>query len=50
MRFRLPDCDAAETDVDMFISQEDARMSRILTIAAAQSWPIQSSGDQAGVA
>ena len=39
----------AERDVDMFISQKDARMSRILTLAAAQPGPVQSSGDRARV-
>jgi hypothetical protein len=33
----------------MFIPQNDGRMSRILTIGAAQLGPIQSSGDRARV-
>ena len=47
MRSRLPDRDAAERDVDMFI--KDGPMSRILTIGAAQFGPIQRSGDHASV-
>ena len=46
---RLPDSDAAKTDVEMFISQKDGRMSRILTIGAAQLGPTQRSGDRASV-
>src|ERR1700738_4021381 len=34
---------------DTFISQKDGRMSRILTIGAANSGPIQRSGDRASV-
>ena len=44
-RSRLPDRDAAERDVDMFI--RGGRMSRILTIGAAQLGPIR--GDRASV-
>jgi hypothetical protein len=33
----------------MFISQKDGRMSRILTIGAAQLGPTQRSGDRARV-
>jgi hypothetical protein len=47
VRSRLPDRDAAERDVDMFI--KDGRMSRILGIGAAQLGPIQRSGDRASV-
>jgi hypothetical protein len=36
VRSRIPDRDAAEREVDMFISQKDGRMSRILNIGAAQ--------------
>ena len=43
MRSRIPDRDAAEREVDMFISQKDGRMSRILNIGAAQLGPIQRS-------
>jgi len=39
VRFRIPDRDAAEREVEMFISQKDGRMSRILTIGAAQLGP-----------
>jgi hypothetical protein len=49
VRSRIPDRDAAEREVDMFISQKDGRMSRILTIGAAQLGPIQRSGDRASV-
>ena len=49
MRFRIPDRDAAEGEVEMFISQKDGRMSRILAIGAAQLETIQSSGDRASV-
>jgi hypothetical protein len=47
VRSRLPDRDAAERDVDMFSSQKDGRMSRIVTIGAAQLGPIQRGGDRA---
>jgi hypothetical protein len=47
--FRIPDRDAAEREVEMFISQKDGRMSRILTIGAAQLAPTQRSGDRARV-
>src|SRR5258708_39868446 len=47
VRFRIPDRDAAE--VEMVISQKDGRMSRILTIGAAQLGPTQRSGDRASV-
>ena len=46
-RSRLPDRDAAERDVDMFI--RGGRMSRILTIGAAQLGPIQRGDDRASV-
>src|SRR5258705_13912766 len=49
VRFRIPDRDAAEGEVEMFISQKDGRMSRILTIGAAQLGPTQRSGDRASV-
>jgi len=52
VRSRIPDRDAAERERergDMFISQKDGRMSRILTIGAANSGPIQRSGDRASV-
>ena len=49
VRSRIPDRDAVEREVDMFISQKDGRMSRILTIGAAQLGPIQRSGDRASV-
>jgi len=32
VRFRIPDRDASEREVEMFISQKDGRMTRILTI------------------
>jgi hypothetical protein len=35
VRSGIPDRDAAEREVDMFIPQKDGRMSRILTIGAA---------------
>jgi hypothetical protein len=35
--------------VEMFISQKDGRMSRILTIGAAQLGPTQRRGDRASV-
>jgi hypothetical protein len=47
VRSRLLDSDAVEREVDLFISQKDARMSRIFTIGAAQFGPIQRSGDRA---
>ena len=34
VRFRIPDRDASEREVEMFISQKDGRMSRILSIGA----------------
>ncbi|HXQ06155.1 MAG TPA: hypothetical protein VN831_15595 [Bradyrhizobium sp.] len=40
---------ATERDVDMFSSQMDERMRRILAIGAAQPGPIQGSGDRARV-
>lgn len=40
---------AAEREVEMLISQKDGRMSRILSIGAAQLGTIQSSGDRASV-
>jgi hypothetical protein len=53
VRSWIPDRDAAERERererDMFISQKDGRMSRILTIGAANSGPIQRSGDRASV-
>jgi hypothetical protein len=49
VRFRIPDRGAAEREVEMFISQKDGRMSRILTIGAAQLGPTQRSGDRASV-
>jgi len=49
VRSRLPDRDAAERDVDMFISQKDGRMRRIPAVDAAQLGPIQGSGDRARV-
>ena len=54
VRSWIPDRDAAEKERerergDMFISQKDGRMSRILTIGAANSGPIQRSGDRASV-
>jgi len=49
VRYRLPDHDAAERDVDMFISQKDGRMRRILAIGAGHLGPIQRSGDRARV-
>jgi hypothetical protein len=49
VRFRIPDRDAAEREVEMFISQKDGLMSRILTIGAAQLGPTQRSGDRARV-
>jgi hypothetical protein len=49
VRSRIPDRDAAEREVDMFISQKDGRMSHILAIGAAQLGPIQRSGDRASV-
>src|SRR6266849_7269197 len=49
VRSRLPDGGAAERDVDMFSSQKDGRMRRILAIGAAQPGPIQRSGDRARV-
>ena len=39
VRFRIPDRDAAEGEVEMFISQKDGRMRRILIIGAAQLGP-----------
>ena len=41
---RIPDHDAAERDVDMFISPKDGRISRIFAIGAAQPGPIRGSG------
>jgi len=49
VRFRIPDRDAAEGEVEMFISQKDGRMSRIHTIGAAQLGSTQRSGDRASV-
>jgi hypothetical protein len=49
VRFRIPDRDAAEGEVEMFISQKDGRMSRVLTIGAAQLGPTQRRGDRASV-
>jgi hypothetical protein len=49
VRSRLSDRDAAERDLDMFNSQKDGRMIRILTVGAAQLRPIQRSGDRASV-
>jgi len=49
VRFRIPDRDAAEGEVEMFISQKDGRMSRIHTIGAAQLGSAQRSGDRASV-
>ena len=49
VRSRLPDHDAAEREVDMFSSQMDGRMRRILATGAAQPGPIQGSGDRARV-
>ena len=46
---RLLDSDAAERKVDMFVTKKDGRMSRILTIVAAQLGLVQSSGDRASV-
>jgi len=37
VRFRIPDRDASEREVEMFISKKDGRMSRILTIGAPNS-------------
>jgi hypothetical protein len=45
---RLPDSDAAQRDVEMFISQNDGRMSRILTIDPSQLGPSKES-DRASV-
>jgi hypothetical protein len=45
--FRIPD--AAEREVEMFISQQGGRRSRILSIGAAQLRPTQRSGDRARV-
>jgi hypothetical protein len=49
VRSRLLEGDAAEREVDTFISQKDGRMSRILTIVAAQPGPVQRCGDRASV-
>ena len=49
MRSRLLDSDAAEREVDMFVTKKDRRMSQILTIGAARLGPIQWSGDRASV-
>ncbi len=49
VRHRLPDHDAAERDVDMFVFQKDGRMRRIPAVDAAQLGPIQGSGDRARV-
>jgi hypothetical protein len=49
VRSRLPDHDAAEREVDMFSSQKDGRMRRILATGAVQPGPIQGSGDRARV-
>ena len=49
VRSRLRDRDAAEREVEMFISQQDGRMSHILTIDPAQFGPIKRGGDRARV-
>jgi hypothetical protein len=49
VRSRHSDRDAAERDPDMFNSEKDGRMIRILTVGAAQLRPIQRSGDRASV-
>ena len=49
VRSRLPDGGAAVRDVDMFSSQKDGRMRRILAIGAAQPGPIQGCDDRARV-
>jgi hypothetical protein len=49
VRSRIPDRDAAETKVEMFICQKDGRRSRILTIGGVQLGPTQRSGDRASV-
>jgi hypothetical protein len=49
VRFRIPDRGAAEGKVEMFISQKDGRMSRILTIGAAQLGPTQRRRDRASL-
>src|SRR5258705_11895089 len=50
LRFRIPDRDAAEGEVGLFISPKDGRMSRILNIGAAQLPPAHRSGHRATVA
>jgi hypothetical protein len=49
MQASLLEGDAAAREVDIFISQKDGRMSRILTIVAAQPGPVQRCGDRASV-
>jgi hypothetical protein len=49
VRFQIPDRDAAEGKVEMFISHIDGRMSRILTIGAAQLGPTQRRRDRASL-
>ena len=46
--FRLPDRSAAETDVEMLISQKDGRMSRILSIGDVRVGMIQGGGGGGG--